>query len=366
MPTAVFYISGHGYGHAVRMAEVIRRLASVAPGWTVHACTTAPGHLFSDVPDLQLHLRPVSIDAGIVESGDALSIDGAATVARLEPFFRRRTQLVEAEAEFIRGAKADVVVADIPHLAGNIGARAGVPVLGIGNFTWDFIYEPFLAEHAEGPAMLQAMKEGYDGMRAVLRLPFHHEMQFACQIIDVALVAARSSRDKSEVLRRLGIAAGDVRRRVFVGWRGGVPLEGLRVAAEASADYVFLHVSNEGTALPENTRQIRFGPDLSFPDIADASDVIISKLGYGTLAACVAGSADLLYPPRLGFREDVILRQAAERYLRSREMPVEDFASGQWRPHLGYLRNHPRAHAQLSVDGADECARMIVATATAT
>lgn len=363
MPVAVFYISGHGYGHAVRMAEVIRQLLAVAEGWAVHACSRAPSTLFSAIPDAALCIRPVSLDAGIVEGGNALSIDVPATVARLEPFFRERPQLIDAEAAYVRGVKADILVADIPHLAGEIGARAGVPVLGISNFTWDFIYEPFLAEHAGGRAMLQAMKEDYDRMRAILRLPFHHRMRFACQVIDVGLVAAQSGRDAATVLRSLGIAAEDSRTRVFVAWRGPMPIAGLRVAAEASPDHLFLH-QGDGGSLPENTRRVCFGPDLSVPDVVAASDVVVSKLGYGTVAACVACGADLLFPPRLGFREDIALRQAAGRYLRSSEMPAEDFASGRWRPHLEQLRNRPRPSAQVALDGADECARMIIATAT--
>jgi L-arabinokinase len=361
---AVFYISGHGYGHAVRMVEVIRQLVAFTPAWTVHVCTTAPAHLFSELPDSALHIRPISIDAGVVEGSDSLSIDVAATVARIEPFLLGRSRLVEAEAEYIRAAKADVVVADIPHLAGDIGARATVPVLGISNFTWDFIYEPFLADHALGRAMLQLMREGYDRMRAVLRLPFHHEMHFDSQVIDVGLVAARSHRNAVDVLSHLGVAKDDTRKRVFVGGRGSTSGEGLREAANASPDYIFCCVSDVEADWPENTRRIHLGRNLSFSDVVAVSDVVVSKLGYGTLATCVATGTDLLYPPRAGFREDVILRRSAERYLRSRELPLEAFASGHWRRYLEDLRNRERPCVQLSVDGAGECARMIAATAS--
>ena len=75
----VFYISGHGFGHASRDIEVLNALGRLAPDVSVAVRTSAPKWLF----DLTL-TRPVDFharecDTGVVQI-DSLSLDEAATV----------------------------------------------------------------------------------------------------------------------------------------------------------------------------------------------------------------------------------------------------------------------------------------------
>ncbi|HEX3149713.1 MAG TPA: hypothetical protein VHR66_16680 [Gemmataceae bacterium] len=363
MPIAVFYVSGHGFGHAVRMAEVIRALGDSDADWSVVVRTTAPPVLFEGLARVSIQVQPVSIDAGVIEGNGTLAINVDATLERLKPFLDRHDEIVSTEAAFVRAAKADVIVADIPYLAGAIGHAAKVPVLGISNFTWDFIYEPFVADKPWGSAALQAMKDGYDKMQALLRLPFHHEMHYAAEVLDVGIVAPRSNRPREEILGQIGVDKSDKRTRVYVGMRGTVPPETLRRAAEESVDCLFLHTSDVTCVFPENARRVTICPELSFPDLLVASNIVISKLGYGMVAACVANGASLLFPTRSGFREDIALRQGSQRYLRAHEFSAADFHAGNWRAPIQILRERPLPSATLPLDGADQCARMIASLA---
>ena len=94
------------------------------------------------------------------------------------------------------------------------------------------------------------------------------------------------------------------------------------------------------------------GPELSFADLLAASDVVISKLGYGMVAACVANGTSLLFPTRSGFREDIALRQGAQRYLRSYEISAERFTPATGRHiydyFLSYLPPEPLRHCLLT------------------
>ena len=40
-------------------------------------------------------------------------------------------------------------MADIPFLAGDIAAAAGIPIIAITNFTWDWIYEPYFNDRQD-------------------------------------------------------------------------------------------------------------------------------------------------------------------------------------------------------------------------
>ena len=50
---------------------------------------------------------------------------------------------VDAEAAFLRDERVDLVVADIPPLGLAAARRAGVPGIGVSNFTWDWIFSAY-------------------------------------------------------------------------------------------------------------------------------------------------------------------------------------------------------------------------------
>jgi predicted glycosyltransferase len=130
--TLLYYVSGHGYGHARRSAEVIRALRAAAPDVNVYVRTSAPAHLFAN-----LATGPVTapfIDVPVVER-DALSIDWRATVGAAADVLRRRRALVAREVEAVRELDPSLVVADVPFLAGDLAAALGVPCVAVSNFT---------------------------------------------------------------------------------------------------------------------------------------------------------------------------------------------------------------------------------------
>ena len=104
-----------------------------------------------------------------------------------------------------------------------------------------------------------------------------------------------TSDDKSEqeILASLDIRPDDPRRRVLVARRGGFSRRAVRKAAEAGPDHLFLYMRGVDGDLPDNARHIMGTTNLKFEDALSVCDTVISKLGYGTLAACVAGTRAL-------------------------------------------------------------------------
>ena len=99
---------------------------------------------------------------------------------------------------------------------------------------------------------------------------------------------------------------------------------------------------------------------LGYQDLVKASDVVIGKLGYGTLSACVAAKTKLLYPPRTGFREDELLVAGAHRFSCPQEIPVSDFEAGDWGRHLDALCSKPDTSETLATQGAEACAETLI------
>lgn len=104
-----YYITGHGLGHATRVAEIARHL--VEANHVVHIVTAAPEFVFLDlIQSGKLHLRKALLDAGAVQS-DALTVD---RIASLEEYSRvavsPRSILLERETSWLRSIQADLVV----------------------------------------------------------------------------------------------------------------------------------------------------------------------------------------------------------------------------------------------------------------
>jgi len=359
MTEVVFYVSGHGYGHAVRIVEVIRSLREVDSCFRVCIRTSVPKEFFSAQSAGSENVQHAYLDSGVVEENQTLFVDSRATVERLASFLRQREHIIGSEVDFLQHEQPILVVADIPYLAGDLADVIGVPCIGIGNFTWDWIYEPYLQYHEESERLLECIRQGYSKMHTYLRLPFSHDVSVFRHVSDVPLITRRSQRPHEEVLRRLGADPRDSRTRVMIGMRGNISIPALAAAAKHAKDFLFLCLGVGSRDLPRNARHVVLGPDLSFPDVLSVCDIVVSKLGYGILADSIACQTGILFPPRTGFREDGILRASACRYVKASEIPLPRFLAGDWLEHLRRLRDSPAPLETMETNGAQVCAEII-------
>jgi hypothetical protein len=186
-------------------------------------------------------------------------------------------------------------------------------------------------------------------------------------VVPVPLVARRATLEPADVMRRLGLDGGDDRPRVLVGMRGGVASDALERAARGAPNFLFLRL-DRGDANPPaatNICPVRLEAGIDFSDLLAVSDVVVSKLGYGMIADCIAAGTRLVWPPRAGFREDEVTKAEAPRFLRMTELPAESFRGGQWLRALERVMALPEPPERMQTDGAAACARVIAGTLAA-
>ncbi|MFN7935734.1 MAG: hypothetical protein U0R19_20565 [Bryobacteraceae bacterium] len=348
--TIAFYISGHGYGHAVRMSEVIRHLQALQPKLEISIRTTAPAHLF------QHPVHPAEFDAGAIESPDTLSIDPAATLARLQSTLAAKPAIVAREAAYLKSIEASALVADIPFLAGDIAHAARIPAIGISNFTWDWIYEPLSSQLRQ---LLPQIEASHARFHTLLQLPFGQTTRLRAfpRVEQVPLIAKVSHRPPAETLAELGIAPTDTRPRIFLGMRAKLTPDTLLTAANSLPGYRILHIQPEAPHHPNLLRVTA-----NFQDTVAIADIILSKLGYGIVAECAATGTDLLYPLRTGFREDEIAAAQLPQHVRTHPLPPTNFRNGHWHDAIEALRRQPKPANPIPATGAAHCAARILAT----
>jgi L-arabinokinase len=369
MPRLAYYVSGHGFGHAVRSMEVIRSLTRRMPGIGVQVVTTAPARFFADIPGVAVRRPAGPMEAGMVER-DPLTPDPAATLRVLEAVLAQREASVAAEAAALRAWGAEAVASDVSFLAGEAAAAAGVPkarTLAVSNFTWDWIYEPHLSGDPRAGGFLSAIREAYSRFAALLRMPFPGTCDVFPEIIDVPLVTGRPTLSPAETLRRLGISPDDGRPRVLSAARRLPSGDVLRRAAADAPEMLFLAPAPDpadpsaAEPRPANVMTLPEDAGVTFQDLVPVCDAVVSKLGYGIVAECLAAGVALLHPPRTGFREDELTRAFIPRHIRCADLPRADYESGRWADRLRAMLARPKPTEAIRSDGADVCAELIAA-----
>ena len=325
--TLVAYVSGHGFGHATRTAEVLRAVREAAPQLALAVVTTAPESLFHEAGIGPFEYRRVACDVGLVQRG-ALVIDEDATIGRIRAFEVDRPRLVETEATWLRAAGATLVLADIPPLAFEAAAAAGVPSVGLANFSWDWIYGHLATRRAEFEEPARRAAAAYAQAGLLLQLPFAGDLAAFKHREGIPMIARRQRRPRAETRRLLGL--GD-EPTVLVSF-GGLGLPGFepRVLAKL-ARYRFVLETGEHR-LPANVRGVtRAGlaaRGLQYLDVIGAADVALTKPGYGIVTDCIAAGTRMVYTDRGDFPEFPILVAEMARYLPSAHVSNEDVGAG--------------------------------------
>jgi L-arabinokinase len=341
----VYYISGHGFGHATRSIELIKAIVAARRDARIVIRTAAPGWLFDAIAGPSIAVLPLEADTGVTQR-DSLNIDEVDTVTRAAAFYRDFDALTDREAVFLRTSGATAVIGDIPPLAPAAAARAGVPAIAIGNFTWDWIYAGYDSFAREAPGVIPVIRDAYALATRALRLPLHGGFEpMAAVTVDIPFIARRSMRDPADTRRALGVPAD----RPFVVASFGA--YGLTAAYDDIARAQRLTVLSPGSTLPAG---------LAYQDVVAAADLVITKPGYGIVSECVANDTPLLYTSRGRFVEYDVFVAEMPRVVRCRFIPQDDLRAGRWRPHVEALLEQPPPPECARIDGAQVAANAIL------
>jgi L-arabinokinase len=351
-------LTSHGLGHLTRSLEVARALRDGFPSVELIVASSVPeARIAVDLP------RPFEVHAVAYEPGtlqrSAFELDEPGTCqAYLRYASERETRLRDEEA-FLRAARCDAVISDIPALPIRAAARLGLPALGVGNFTWDWILEPLLAgTDAEGiPALLA---DDYAHGRTQLVLPLGTDASPFPASEPAPLVSRRARLAPQQVRARLALPD-DERTLVLVcpgGWDaddwgaihvpGGAGLRWLTVGdLPVTSDAPLLGLPH---ALPDGVR---------FPDLVAAADVVLAKPGYGIASECLVHRTPMVAIERPGFRETPLLWQQFRRDAPGATLSLEAFFAGDWETAVRAALDCDTPFAAQPQDGAARLAERL-------
>jgi hypothetical protein len=354
VPVAVV-VSAHGFGHAARACAVMAALAQRRPELRFEIVTTVPRWFFEQSLAAPFSVHRLVTDVGLVQR-TPLEEDLDATADRLNRLLAPRSGRLERLAGRIAKLGCRIVLADIAPLGIAAARRLGIPSVLVENFGWDWIYRgyadavPRLARHAEALAALSATAD------------LHLQTEPACRPVASAVAVPPVARQRrtapAELRRALGIAPD---ARLVVLTMGGVGWSYRGLAAAERHRRAWFAVPG-GAPQPRwrgRVLLLPFHSEIYHPDLVQAADVVVGKLGYSTVAEVYQARAAMAFVSRPGFRESAVLAEFVRRTAPSVEITEAVFNDGSWLDAVDGLLDAERP-TEARINGAAAAAAAIL------
>lgn len=336
-----FALTSHGLGHLTRTLPVLEELQRLRPDLRLLASTSAEAPwLLANTADVSW--RRQSYEPGAIQK-NCFEVDVDATLLAYEDFRAGYDQRFAAEVDFLRQQRVDCVVSDIPALPVRAAHVLGLPAIGVSNFTWDWILEPWCTHR---PRLVEALAADYRCGNLHIRLPFGPARSAFPKVVDGPLLARRASLQPELVKRRLGIGDAPMGLVCPGGWAAeGWPEIHAEVGRLQLVTVGNLPISSTGPvlALPH-----ALPSGMGFPDLVNAADVLIGKPGYGLASECLAHRVPFVMIERPNFRETEYLVPQFSAMGKCANLSLSDFFAGDWMASITMALNDDTEWAPLT------------------
>ena len=353
-----FFVSPHGFGHAARAAAVMQAVSQIEPSIRFEIFTTTPSWFFQDSLTASFSCHDLLTDIGLVQK-TAFLADLNKTLRSLDDFLPFRESLIAEIAATIRNLKCALIVCDISPLGIPVAKAAGLPSVLVENFTWDWIYQPYARTDDRFTAHIEFL-------RSIFRtVDFHIKTEPFCERSSAALTTSPVSRtirtSGDEVRKRLGLSPA---AKMVLITTGGIAqsynfLEKLIVLPD-----VHFVMPGAGLELERQGNLIILPPRSGFyhPDLVNAADAVIGKVGYSTLAEVYHAGVPFGYVTRSSFRESKPMVAFIEKEMHGIFLEELEFSDGSWTAKLYDLLNLSRI-TRREKNGAEQIGKFITGIA---
>ena len=321
------YLSSHGFGHTTRTAVVLEELIRDID-CELYVRASTPRRLWpASLEAVTRSWVAERCDAGVIQTSD-IEVDQVATGREIEAWARGHDDAVREEAQRLESAAIDLVIGDVPPLAFDAAAAAGIASVAVANFSWDWIYEAMGFADAAGVAA-----RAYATAERLIELEPFAPMDAFRERRSVGIIGRSSPRDRDPVRAELGVDPS--RRLVLIAFRE--PSAGMLALPPPVDDVSFVFPS----AVAARPDVITAPDSMSFWDLMCASDCVLAKPGYGIIGDTAVTGTRLLYTERPAFPEDVVLRK----WLSGREgaaaVAPDRLRDGSWGEEMAALLESP-------------------------
>ncbi len=326
-----------------------------SPGVSFEIFTTVPEWFFTESLSAPFCRHETMTDVGLVQSGP-LWADLPETLRHLKEFLPFDPVCIKRIARKIQALKCALVLCDISPLGIAAARYAGVPSVLVENFTWDWVYGEYVSEH---PAFNPYIAEFASLFSCA---DFHIQASPVCLKKAVDLITEPVSRkprsDPQSVRKRLQIPED---APVVLITMGGIPKDYGFIDQLSRKKEIFFVVPGtvENRPMSENVILLPHHSAFFHPDLVHASDAVVGKVGYSTLAEVYHAGVPYGYVKRTRFQESLILGRYIEENMHGFAIDAASFESGKWLLRIHELLNLPTT-PRRNENGADQSAEFLL------
>ncbi len=280
-----------------------------------------------------------------------------ATIQALNDFLPFDPALVQSLAGELRSQGDELVICDIAPLGIAVAAASGLPSVLIENFTWDWIYTGYLDVEPRFEPHIRYLRDVFHSATVHIQAtPVSAPSPSALLVTDP--IGRAPTTPASEVRRKLGIPEGE---RMVLLTMGGI-----------QEQYAFLdrlpEMEGIHLVIPGASRVPQFAGHLALlphhssfyhPDLIHASDAVIGKAGYSTIAETYHAGAPFGYLIRQDWRESAPLAEFIRAEMPGVEVSNTRFENGDLSATISTLLGLP-TRWRSEPDGAGQAAEHIL------
>jgi len=322
-----YFISDHGFGHAGRSVAIIEIL--LQRGTEIKIISSVPIEWFNDALPINsgISIFQIKVDVGVIQLS-SVENDITATLSALKEHWSLLSQKEELITNELKSWGAEEVVFNITALAPRIASKLGIPSIGISNFTWEFIYEPFININNEFKHYIQLHSDSYRLSTALIKAPYSCNMdQHQVPIFEIPWYG-RKGLNKMDARKKIGLNITDEIKILMYSF-GGHNFKLDTSKWDIPENWRMIWVDNSNT-LESIDRVLLFNPTqmkakgIAYLDLICASDVVVCKTGFGVVSEIILNNIPAaLFTDRPGFVEHAYLAKAMKENVNCTEIELE-------------------------------------------
>lgn len=346
-----YFISPHGFGHAARAAGVMAALHEIDPLLQFEIFTTVPHWFFQDSLLEPFIYHSLLTDIGLVQK-TPLREDLPRTMQCLNDFLPFDRSRIISLAKLVKGIKCELIICDIAPMGIVVAQAADIPSVLVENFTWDWIYQGYASYDVRMNKYINYL-QGLFGAA-----DYHIQTEPVCCYRTADLTTLPVSRKvrtpARQIRKKLGIPS---EAKVVLLTMGGTPQQ-YTFSEQLTGQrdmYVIILGGSESMQIRDNLVLLPHRSNFFHPDLVNACDAVIGKVGYSTVAEVYHAGVPFGYISRQSFRESEILVAYIKKQMNGFAISERQFQDGIWISQLPDLlslppirRSGPNGAAQIA------------------
>jgi hypothetical protein len=350
-----YFISSHGFGHAARASGVMAAIHEIDPLVRFEIFTESPYWFFKNSISGPFSYHFHLTDIGMVQK-TPLHEDFTGTLQLLKGFLPFDDYEISDLAGMVRRLGCRLVICDIAPMGITVAQEAGVPSVLVENFTWDWVYAGYSSYGYDIDSHIKYLKNIFQAV------DYHIQVEPVCSHLDAHFTASPVSRKTRMSPKDIRAALGvPISGKIVMVTMGGVPERFGFLDKLAVESGVYFVIPGAGDSLKASDNVILLPQDSEFfhPDLINASDAVIGKVGYSTLAEVYHAGVPFGYITRPKFLESEILARFIMNEMKGFSIDEREFQEGKWVTAVPELLALPRIHRN-GPNGAEQVAGFVL------